>query len=180
MPPVLFPRVVSPSWSIVLSALMIVAGLCAIAVPFVAGIAITGIVGWLLMFSGVMHLIFAWRSSTTSTAIWEVLLGIAYGAIGFYLLTRPVVGLASLTIALGVYLFVEAIIEFALSLQFRGHGGSGWLLFDGVVTLILGIMIAASWPASTVWAIGTIVGISMLFSGISRLMLSIALQRRTA
>lgn len=165
------------TWSTVLSVLMIGAGIAAIAVPFVAGIAVTAFVGWLLVFSGAFHLVFAWRSSTAGAVIWEVLLGIVYGLVGFYLIANPLAGLASLTLALAVYLFVEAVLEFVLSYQLRGAGGSGWLLLDGIVTLILAAMISMTWPFSAAWAAGTLVGISMLFSGISRLMLAQAVRR---
>ena len=56
----------------------------------------------------------------------------------------------------------------------RRLAGAGWLFFDGVVTLILAVMIWRTWPSSTEWVIGTLVGVSMLFSGTSRLMLSVA------
>ena len=167
----------STTWSIVLSVLMIVAGIFAIAVPWIAGIAVTAFVGWLLVFSGVFHLGFAWRSSTARGAIWEILLAIVYGVIGFYLLARPLAGLASLTLALAIYLFVEAVLEFVLSYQDRGAGGSGWLLLDGIVTLVLAVMIFGTWPFSAAWAPGTLVGVSMLFSGISRVMLTQAVHR---
>jgi uncharacterized membrane protein HdeD (DUF308 family) len=62
----------------------------------------------------------------------------------------------------------------------RHESGSGWLLFDGIVTLALALMIGGSWPFSTVWAVGTLVGVSMLFSGISRLMISSAIRRIAA
>ena len=74
-------------------------------------------------------------------------------------------------------LFVEAIVEFIQFFQLRPRHGAGWLLVDGIVTLILAIMIWRSWPASSVWVIGTLVGISMIFSGFSRLMLSLAAKR---
>jgi len=90
---------------------------------------------------------------------------------------NPLVGLASLTLALAVYLFVEGVLEFILSFRLRPLPGSGWLLFDGIITLILAIMIWKTWPSSSEWVIGTLVGISMLFSGISRLMLSLAARR---
>jgi uncharacterized membrane protein HdeD (DUF308 family) len=66
-----------------------------------------------------------------------------------------------------------------MSFQIRPTAGSGWLLFDGIITLILGAMIWRTWPSSTEWVIGTLVGISMLFSGISRLMISLAARRAT-
>jgi len=87
---------------------------------------------------------------------------------------RPLEGLASLTIALAIYLFLEAILEFVLGVTLRPLSGSSWLLFDGIVTLILAVMIWRAWPSSAGWTIGTFVGISMLFSGSSRLAISLA------
>ena len=100
--------------------------------------------------------------------------GILYIFIGAYLLMHPLAGLPSLTIALAIYLLLEAILEFVLGFTLRPLPGSGWLLFDGIVTLILAVMIWRTWPSSSAWVIGTLVGISMLFSGTSRLMLSLA------
>ena len=168
------------TWSLVCSILMIVAGLLAIAVPQVAGIAVAGLVAWLLMFSGVLHLLLAWRTGTAGGVIWEILLGVVYGGIGLYLLAHPIAGLASLTLVLAFYLLLEGGLEVGAWLHLRSSTGSVWLLFDGVVTLILAAMIWATWPSSTAWVIGTLLGISMLFSGISRLMLSLSLRRLTA
>jgi uncharacterized membrane protein HdeD (DUF308 family) len=164
------------TWSIVLSVLMIATGVLAIALPVIAGIAITVLVGWLLVISGVLHLAFAWRGGRTSAVVWEILLGVAYGVIGCYVLLNPVAGLASLTFGVAIYLFVEGILEFVLSFQLRPLRGSGWLLVDGVITLVLAIMIWSTWPSSAEWVIGTLVGISMFFSGITRLMLSLAVR----
>lgn len=164
----------SLGWSIALSVLMIIAGLLAIVVPAAAGIAVTILVGWLLVFSGAAHLVFAWHTRTTGAFIWELLLGLAYIAVGVYVLIHPVAGLASLTLALAIYLFAEAVLEFMLGFRLRPMAGSTWLLLDGVITLILAILIWRSWPSSSPWVIGTLVGISMLFSGVSRLMLSMA------
>ena len=163
--------------SIVLSVLIIAVGLVAIGLPVVAGMAVTAVVGWLLMLSGVLHLAFAWRAGRAGVVTWEILLGLAYGAIGFYLLARPVAGLESLTFAVAIYLSAEGVLEFILSFQLRPAPGTGWLLVDGIVTLVLAAMIWSLWPSSTAWAIGTLVGISMLFSGITRLMLSLAVRR---
>jgi uncharacterized membrane protein HdeD (DUF308 family) len=160
--------------------MMIVTGLLAIAVPQAAGIAVNLLVAWLLVFSGAAHLIFAWHTRTTGGMLWELLLGILYIFIGAYLLFHPVAGLASLTLALAIYLFAEGALELILSLRVRPVPGSRWLLIDGIITLILSVMIWRTWPSSTEWAIGTLVGISMLFSGISRLMLSLAARRLVA
>lgn len=162
----------SIGWSIALSVLMILAGILAIVVPVAAGIAVTVFIGWLLVFSGAAHLVFAWHTRTTGGFIWELLLGIAYILVGAYVLSHPVAGLASLTLALAIYLFAKGILELVLSFRLRPMASSTWLLLDGVITLILAILIWRSWPSSAPWVIGTLVGISMLFSGVSRLMLS--------
>jgi uncharacterized membrane protein HdeD (DUF308 family) len=167
-------------WSIVLSVLMIAAGVLAIAAPVMAGVAVTVVVGWLLIFSGVLHLGFAWRAGRAGAVIWEILLGVVYGGIGFYLLARPVAGLTSLTLAIAMYLLIEGVLEFVLSFQLRPAPGSGWLLVDGIITLVLAVMIWSTWPSSAVWVVGTLVGISMFFSGMTRLMLSLTVRRITA
>jgi uncharacterized membrane protein HdeD (DUF308 family) len=168
------------TWSIVLSVLMIAAGVLAILVPSIAGVTVTIFVGWLLVFSGFLHLAFAWRAGRAGAVVWEILVAILYGGIGFYLLARPVAGLESLTLALAIYLLIEGVLEFVLAFKVRPAPGSGWLLFDGIVTLVLAAMIGSAWPTSSVWAVGLLVGVSMFFSGITRLMLSVAVRRIAA
>lgn len=163
----------SLGWSIAISILMILAGGFAIALPHVAGFAVNIVVGWLLVFSGVMHLVFAWNTRGTGGVAWELLEGVLYTLVGIYLLVHPLAGLATLTLALAIYLFFEGILELVLSFRLRPMSGTGWVLFDGIITLILGLMIWRSWPSSAGWAIGILVGVSMLFSGISRLMVAL-------
>ncbi len=170
----------SVGWSIGLSVLMIVAGVLAIALPMAAGITINLLVAWLLVFSGCTHLVFAWYTRSAGGLLWELLVGALYLFIGIYLLVHPVAGLLSLTLALAIYLFLEAILEFALGFKLRPLPGSSWLLFDGILTLILAVMIWRAWPSSSEWAIGILVGVSMLFSGTSRLMLSLAARSVTS
>ncbi|HWF36878.1 MAG TPA: HdeD family acid-resistance protein [Candidatus Acidoferrales bacterium] len=170
----------SVNWSIGLSVLMILAGILAIASPLAAGIAVNVVVAWLLVFSGCVHLVFSWYTRSTGGFLWELLVGILYIVIGGYLLVHPVAGLLSLTIALAMYLFLESILEFVLGLTLRPLPGSGWLLFDGIITLILAVMIWRTWPSNAAWVIGLLVGISMLFSGTSRLMISLAARSVTS
>jgi uncharacterized membrane protein HdeD (DUF308 family) len=175
--PLMNPARASIGWSVAVSVLMIVAGLVAIGLPQVAGIAVDVLVAWVLLVSGTAHLVFAWHTRTRGGATWQLLVGVVYLATGVYLLVRPVAGLASLTLALAIYLFAEGVLEFILWFQLRPLHGAAWLLVDGVVTFILAAMIWSTWPWNTVWVIGTLVGISIFFSGISRLMLSLALRK---
>jgi uncharacterized membrane protein HdeD (DUF308 family) len=156
---------------------MIIAGSLAIILPAAAGIAVNLLVGWMLIFSAGAHLVYAWQSRHNRGFIWELLLGILYFGIGAYLLINPIRGLVTLTLALAFYLLIEGVLEFVLSFQLRTLPGAGWILFDAIITAILAFLIWRTWPWSTEWAIGTLVGISMLFSGFSRLMVSIAMRR---
>lgn len=167
----------SLGWSIAISIFMILAGLLAILIPPVAGIAITVFVGWLLVVSGIFHLVYAWHIRSKGSLAWELIVGLVYILAGIFLLLHPVAGLATLTLALAIYLFVEGVLEFVMAFNLRPHRGWGWLLLDGIITLILAIMIWRTWPFSAAWVLGTLIGISMLFSGTSRLMLSMHARR---
>ena len=164
------------NWSIALSILLIIAGLFALVVPEISGLAITLIFGWLMIVSGVTHFIFAFKTHTTGGVIWELLIGAVYLFTGVYLVLHPLDALLALTLILACYLFFEAIVEFIQYFQLRPRHGAGWLIVDGIVTLVLAIIIWRSWPASSIW-VGIFVGFSMIFSGFSRLMLSLAAKR---
>ena len=172
-----FALKISAGWSIALSALMIVAGVLGIILPPVAGLVATVFFGWLFIFSGLAHFVFAWHTRATGALIWELLVGAVYAIVGGYLLVNPVAGLVSLTFALAVYLFAEGVLEFIMRFGLRGLPGSGWLFFDGVITLILAILIWRMWPFNSIWVLGTLLGISMLFSGVARLMMSLTRHR---
>ena len=165
------------NWSIALSVLLIIAGLIALLLPFISGVAITLFFGWAMILSGITHLIFAFKTHATGGRIWEAVVGAVYLFTGFVLIMHPLDSLLVLTLVLAYYLFFEAVVEFIQFFQLRPRHGAGWLIVDGIITFILAIMIWRAWPASSVWVIGTLVGISMIFSGISRLMLSLAAKR---
>lgn len=162
-------------WSITLSIILILAGIAAILLPPVMGVGVTLFIGWLLIISAITHFVFAWKSHTAGSILWEALVGVVYLVAGVYLIVHPLVGLISLTLVLAIYLLVEGIFEIILA--FMVVRGRGWIIFDGILTLILAFLIWRTWPSSSVWVIGTLVGISMLFSGFSRLMYSVACHR---
>ena len=170
----------SATWSIVLSVLMIVSGVLALAIPPVAGLTVTVMFGWLMIVTGAFHLGFAWRGRGAAAVFGEIAIAVLYGAIGFYMLARPVAGLASLTLAIAGYLAAKGVLEGVIAFTFRSVPGTGWLVFDGILTLVIAALIASAWPASSAWAVGALVGIAMISSGCARLMLSIAVRRIVA
>jgi uncharacterized membrane protein HdeD (DUF308 family) len=165
------------NWSIALSVFLIIAGIFAICIPAISGIAVTLFFGWAMILSGLTHFIFAYKTHSTGGRIWEAVIGAVYLFTGFVLLMHPLDSLLVLTLVLAYYLFFEAILEFIQFFKLRPRHGAVWLLVDGIITLILAVMIWRAWPASSIWVIGTLVGISMIFSGVSRLMLSLAAKR---
>ena len=156
--------------------LMFVCGILAISLPLASSIGIVILLAWLILFAGISHLVFAFHSHSVGGFLWQVLLALIYGAAAIYMLMNPLLGVLSLTLLLAVFLLVEGILELALYFRVRQVRHAGWVLFDGIVTLILGILIWTHWPSSAVWVIGTLVGISLIFSGISRFMLSLAVR----
>jgi uncharacterized membrane protein HdeD (DUF308 family) len=164
-------------WSMIWGILTFICGLIAIGLPLISSIGIVIVLAWVILFAGVSHLVFAFHSRGVGSVLWQILLGVLYLLAGIYLLINPLLGVVSLTLVLAVFLVLEGIIEIALYFGLRGVQHSGWVLLDGIITLILGILIWRQWPSSSVWVIGTLIGISLIFSGISRIMLSLAARR---
>lgn len=166
--------------SIVWGVLLIVLGMLAVASPLIAAVAVNVVIAWLIVLAGVVHLIVAFHTREAGKFIWRLLVGLAYVAFGVYLIARPAVGVASLTLLLASLFLVEGILNIALFFQTRSVRGSGWVLFDGIITLLLGLMIYMQWPSSSAWAIGTLVGVSLIVSGVTRVMLSLAVRNATS
>jgi uncharacterized membrane protein HdeD (DUF308 family) len=164
-------------WFIGMAVVFILLGILAIVEPGVAGLAITILVGWVLIFGGGAHLVAAFSGGGAGRVIWQVLIGIVYIVGGIYFLTHPLLGLGSLTLLLAVIILMAAVFELIAYFRSRSEGGSGWLLVNALITLLLGGLIWFHWPSSSVWAIGTLVGVNLLMTGISRLMLGLAARK---
>ena len=163
-------------WGIVWGVLLILLGMLAIAEPLLAAIALATFIAWLLVFVGVVHVVVAFQAHSGTSLGWKLLVGLAYLFIGGYLLSRPIVGVATLTLMLAFLFMFEGVLDFMLWWKLRRTDGAFWILVDSIVTLILGGMIYVHWPSSSVWAIGTLVGISLIMSGVARVMLSTAVR----
>jgi len=164
-------------WSIVLGILMIIAGIIAMFAPWEAGLVITLVVGWCAIFNGFAQIVFGFRTHGGWHIALEIILGIIYIIAGIYLLMHPLGGLLALTLFLAAFLLVYGVFALVLAFQLRPRQGWGWVLFDGIVTILLGILIWAHWPFNSGWVVGTLFGISIFVSGITRLMMSLALRR---
>ncbi len=164
-------------WYIAAAVLFIVLGIFAIIEPGVAGLGVTLLVGWLLVIGAVFHFIAAFKGGGAKQVIFQVLIGILYAIGGFYFLTHTIMGTATLTLLLAGIILAEGVIEVISYFRLKGDGASGWLLLNGIITLALGALIWFHWPSSTVWAIGTLVGVNLLMTGITRLMFGLAVRK---
>src|SRR5262245_23713327 len=160
-------------WLIVTACLFMLLGLFALVEPFVAGLGVTMLVGWLLIAGGATHIISIFRRDDGG-AVWHLALGLVYIAGGVYFLSHPVIALEALTLLLAMLLFVEAGIDLVAYSAQRREPGAVWLLVNAFVTALLGTLIAMHWPAASVWVIGTVLGLNLLMTGVSRLMLGMA------
>jgi uncharacterized membrane protein HdeD (DUF308 family) len=165
-------------WMMVWGIVMLICGIAAIALPWASGIGVVIVVGWVLIFAAVSHSVLAFHTHGVGGVLWQILLALIYGAAGVFMLMNPLAGLLTLTLVLAVFLLMEAALETALYFQLRRAINAGWVLFDAIVTLILAILVWSQWPSSALWFIGTLVGISLIFSGISRVSLASAMSRR--
>jgi uncharacterized membrane protein HdeD (DUF308 family) len=159
---------------------LVVLGATAIALPPLATLAATIIIGWLFLVSGVVGL-FTTFMMRQAPGFWWSLVSAALGiVVGLMLLARPISGAFSLTIVLVVFFVIEGVasIMFALDHKRELSGQWGWMLVSGIVDLVLATFVFAGLPSTAAWAIGLMVGINMVFGGSA--LIAMALHARNA
>ena len=145
--------------------ILVIAGLLAILSPFVAGLSITIMVGAMLAVSGIGQCFLAFRAGAFGRALVVFIVGVLMTIAGFYMINQPVSGLATLTLIMMAYLIASGVLEIIVAFQLKPADGWGIELFNGAVTLLLGVLLWRQFPLSGAWAIGILFGIKMLFSG---------------
>jgi uncharacterized membrane protein HdeD (DUF308 family) len=164
-------RIVREHWKLFLieGIILVVLGLLAIAVPMIAGLAVTILFGWLFLISGVVGLVTTFAMRQAPGFWWSLLSGVLGIVVGGWLLVQPGLGLVSLTYLLIAFFIIEGVatIMFALDHRSALSGRWGWMLVSGIVDLFLAAVILAGLPGTAAWALGLIVGVNMLFGGAS-------------
>ena len=162
------------NWYVFAAVLFILLGLLAIIEPATAAVGIALLLGWLLIFGGVAHLIATFRGGGVKRVLFQILTAVVFVLGGLYILTHPLLAVSTLTVLLAVVILAEGIFDIISYIRLRRELPSGWLLFNGIIALILGGLIWAQWPSSAAWAIGTLVGVNLLMTGFTRLMFVMA------
>jgi uncharacterized membrane protein HdeD (DUF308 family) len=164
-------------WKLVLAQgiVMMVLGFLAVAEPNVATIAVGIFVGWLFFIGGIFRALSLWQSRGMPGFAWSLLTALLAIMLGLILVFRPLAGVLTLTMVLIAFFILEGITAIVVAVQHREHLRSwGWVLFSGIVDLLLAFLIWDGWPSSADWAIGLLVGINMLFFGLSLVMTALA------
>lgn len=161
------------AWAIIL----ILCGIFSLSLPLIAGISTAIVLSILILIAGIIHLTTAPVSGGFGGYLWRTLVGLVYIIGGVWLFTHPILGLVSFTFVLGIIFLVEGFLSIISFSSFRKVTGSGWLLFDGLMTVLLAVLILYHWPTSAAWALATIVGVNLFISGITRLMALLAVRR---
>lgn len=164
-------------WYIATGVLLILLGVFAVVEPITAALGVTVLVGWLLIFGGLAHLIGACAGGAAKEVIFQIAVGIAYLVAGRYSLTHPRLAIGTLTLLLGAVILTGGLVEIISYFRFKSQDSSGWILFNGIISFILGGMICFHWPSSSVWAIGILVGLTLLMTGMTRLMFAFTARR---
>lgn len=165
------------AWSICMGVLTAALGVFLIAYPLVTSTITTLLIGWVLILVGVAEFVFALHSQTAGSFFLKILFGVMFAITGLALAFFPLAGIAALTILLGALLLAQGIAATVMAFQVRPLNGWGWFLFDAATSFFLGGLILFRWPSSSVWAIGTLVGVSVLMGGISRIMFAARIRR---
>ncbi|HEY9278832.1 MAG TPA: HdeD family acid-resistance protein [Eoetvoesiella sp.] len=135
-------------------------------------------VGTLMLFAGVGMLINAWRVKGWTSFLFWTISGILYLGAGLLAFYNPLTGAAVLTLLLGATLIGSGAFRLWIWFQNRAQPGWQWLALSGIVTLLAGLAIAAGWPGNSVWVLGLLLAIDLIFQGLMLMMLGMALRRQ--
>lgn len=162
---------------IFLGIITVIFGVVAVGSPLITGVAVAVFVGFLLLASGVARTIHALKSKQWGTGFWGLAIGVLGVAAGLLMIFRPLVGLVTMTMLLAIYFLVDGISEIIAAFRIKPDQGWSWVLFNGIIAVLLGFMIWRQWPVSGAWAIGLLVGIHILMTGWSMIILGSGARR---
>jgi uncharacterized membrane protein HdeD (DUF308 family) len=156
---------------------LIGAGFLSLVSPLAAGLSVTLVAGAMMLVGGVAQTFLAFRSGALGETIMLILIGLLGVFAGGYMFLQPGAGLSALTLMLAGYFVAQGILEIIAAFGARPAAGWGWLLFGGVVSLVLGGMVWRQFPLSGLWAVGTLVGARLLVSGFGLMNIASAAKR---
>ncbi|MCD6034306.1 MAG: acid-resistance rane protein [Rickettsiales bacterium] len=157
-------------WYIFEGVVFVLGGLLSIALPVSTALAFEMYMGVLLLITGLVKALSSIRSHPVGWSAFSSLLLIGAGVL---MLWKPVTGMVTLATIVATFLLLEAVTEIMLSFQFRPAKNWNWLMFSGIATLVLAILLFTGWPGNAVVFLGVLIGANLLLYGAALLALSI-------
>lgn len=152
---------VGTTWGIV----VIILGILAMVMPFIAGVAVMTMIGIILIATGVAQFFYTFKSKSFGEGALRFIFSLLVVFAGLALVLQPGAGLATITLFLAMWFFVDGIWSLISGFRWRPLEGWGWMVFSGIVSVILGVMIYRQYPVSAAWLVGVLVGIRLIFAG---------------
>ncbi len=160
------------SWTIVWGALLIGAGVLAVLMPGIAALATAIVFGWLLTLGGACEIAYAFHTREHHHGfVWKLISGILTLVLGLAIVALPVAGAATLALLVGAFLLAAGLVRTWLAFRLRPRRGWGWVLFDGLVSIAVAILITIGWPQGSIAFIGLLTGFALISTGIWRIVL---------
>lgn len=166
-----------PGWLMALGAIFVVLGLIAFIYVVGATLASVLFIGVLMAIGGALQIVHAWSCKNWRSFLFWSLSGLLYLVAGVIAILNPLVGAEVLTLIFGASLIASGFFRLWVWVQNRTQTGGGWIAWSGLMTLVVGLIIAAGWPTNSLWVLGLILSVDLLFQGWSMLLLGMALKR---
>jgi len=164
-------------WMAVFAVISLVGGVLALLNPFAATLAATLMAGWAFAFLGALQVIQSFQVQGWGGFLWALLLGILTLIVGISLIFNPLEGMVSLTLLVAVLFLATGAVKIMYAFSLRPVAGWGWVLFSGIVSLVLGVMILANFPWSAVSVLGILLGVELISNGVLFLFVALGLRR---
>ncbi|MEM1243202.1 MAG: HdeD family acid-resistance protein [Pseudomonadota bacterium] len=156
----------------ILGILLVIVGILAIFSPLIATFISVFVFGWFLFAAGIVQIIYAFLNLKSDSFLLHLLAAILTLVIGILLLAYPTASLFALTVLIAALFFSIGIFRILVALIVRFQGW-GWVLLNGLIAILLGVLIVLHLPTSALWVIGLFIGIDLLFAGFSYIMAAI-------
>ena len=167
----------SSGWFLAIGILFLIGGILALAMPILTSIVLASWVGIALAVVGVFQIVHSFRVGDWGPFLWQLLVGAVMLAGGIAIFLFPVTGALTIAWLLAAIWIAKGVMEIMFALRLRPASGWGWVAGAGALSIIVGAIVLAAWPVSGLTVPGILVGISLLFTGWSYLMLAVAGRR---
>src|SRR5690242_1435927 len=152
-------------WFVALGVLLVIAGFIALMSVVLATIVSVLIVGWMMIFSGIVEIIHGFQMKLWSRFFMWVIIGALYVVGGFLVVWNPIFAAYVLTPFVGGFLIAAGVVRIVLAMQMRTSAQWGLVVLSGIITLLLGAIIIIGWPVSSLYTLGIFLGVDLIFAG---------------